>query len=53
MQPGIAFDKGVNAYFNRADGADAQRLFKEALEGYDLYYRPLIEAEKKVHGLME
>lgn len=53
MQPNIAFEKGVNFYLNRADSGKAEQLFKEAAGGYDLYYRPLNEAEKKVHGLME
>lgn len=53
MQPNIAFEKGVNYYFNRNDEGKAEQLFKEADDGYGLYYRPLREAEKRVHGLTE
>jgi hypothetical protein len=53
MQPHVAFDKGANFYFNKADAGRAEQLFKEAEDGYALYYRPLQEAEKKVFGLTE
>jgi hypothetical protein len=53
MQPNAAFEKGANYYFNINDLDAAQRLFKEADDGYGQYYRPLREAEKKVFGTTE
>ena len=53
MQPDAAFEKGANYYFNLNDSDAAQRLFKEADDGYGRYYRPLREAEKKVFGTTE
>jgi hypothetical protein len=44
MQPSYAFTRGVNSYLNATDMDRAGELFAEALEAYEIRYRPLNRA---------